>query len=86
MPSSAESLVFDKQYYEEIISRVWRSRNLGTEEEDFITGTEETHDEPQMMLKSDMVSIVYLTNKSITLHNSKLMYTNYSHNCESFQP
>jgi hypothetical protein len=82
MPSSAESLVFDKQYYEEIHSRVWRSRNLGTEEEDFITGTEETHEEPQMMLKSDMVSIVYLTTTTITRYDSKLECTNYSHNCE----
>jgi hypothetical protein len=54
MPTTAESLVFDKQYYEEIVKRVWRPRNLGTKEEDFLTSTEETHEEPQFMLKTDL--------------------------------
>lgn len=54
MPTTAESLVFDKQYYEEIVRRTWRPRNIGTLEEDFQTGTEETHEEPQLMLKTDM--------------------------------
>lgn len=54
MPTSAEALVFDKQYYEEIVRRPWRARNLGTKEEDFTASTEETHEEPQFMLKTDM--------------------------------
>ncbi len=54
MPTTAESLVFDKGYYEEIVRRTWRPRNVGLKEEDFQTGTEDTHEEPQLMLKTDM--------------------------------
>jgi hypothetical protein len=54
MPTTAESLVFDKQYYEEMVRRTWRPRNVGAKEEDFQTGTEDTHEEPQLMLKADM--------------------------------
>ncbi|KAL7518087.1 hypothetical protein ACHAWX_002943 [Stephanocyclus meneghinianus] len=54
MPSSQEALVFDKQYYEELVMRPWRARNIGQREEDFIASTEMTHEEPQMMLKTDL--------------------------------
>ncbi|KAL3788224.1 hypothetical protein HJC23_004691 [Cyclotella cryptica] len=54
MPSGQEALVFDKQYYEELVMRPWRARNIGKEEEDFIASTEMTHQEPQMMLKTDL--------------------------------
>ncbi len=54
MPTTAESLVFDKQYYEELVRRPWRARNIGTKEEDFTASIEMTHQEPQMMLKTDV--------------------------------
>lgn len=62
MPTVADSLVFDKKYYEELILRTWRSRNAGTKEEDFIASTEETHEHPQMMLKAD-VCLLYNTER-----------------------
>lgn len=43
-----------QQYYEEIVRRTWRPRNVGAKEEDFIASTEMTHDQPQLMLKTDM--------------------------------
>ncbi|KAL3784493.1 hypothetical protein HJC23_013636 [Cyclotella cryptica] len=62
MPTVADSLVFDKKYYEELILRTWRSRNIGTKEEDFVASTEETHEHPQMMLKAD-VCLLYNTDR-----------------------
>lgn len=52
--TAAESLIFDKKYYEEIVRRTWRPRNLGTLEEDFTASTDDTHEEPQFMLKTDL--------------------------------
>jgi hypothetical protein len=54
MPTTAESFVFDKQYYEELVRRPWRPRFVNTEEEDFIASTEDTHEETQFMLKTDL--------------------------------
>ncbi|KAL7476864.1 hypothetical protein ACHAW6_002698 [Cyclotella cf. meneghiniana] len=54
MPTAVDSLVFDKQYYEELVRRPWRAHNIGAKEEDFIASTEMTHKEPQLMLKTDM--------------------------------
>lgn len=45
MPTTAESFVFDKQYHEELVRRPWRPRLVNTKEEDFETGTMETHEE-----------------------------------------
>jgi catalase (peroxidase I) len=54
MPTTAQSFVFDKQYYEELVRRPWRARNLGTKDEDFTASTDTSHEEPQFMLKTDM--------------------------------
>ena len=54
MPTVADSLRFDKAYYEELILRTWRARNSGTAIEDFTASTKETHAHPQLMLRSDV--------------------------------
>ena len=38
MPSHADAMVFDKQYYEEIYLNAWRPRNRGTGFQDWTTG------------------------------------------------
>lgn len=43
-----------QQYYEELVKRPWRPRFVDTKKEDFTASTEETHEEPQMMLKTDI--------------------------------
>lgn len=60
MPTVTDSLRFDKQYYEELILRTWRARNTGSTVEDFTASTDETHEHPQMMLKSD-ICLLYNT-------------------------
>lgn len=81
MPTVADSLRFDKQYYEELILRTWRARNSGTVLEDFTASTEETHEHPQMMLKSD-VCILYNSDVRYPCCSKTHRFRNGSNQCD----
>lgn len=52
VPNDSEAQVFDKKYYEELFRRAWRPRDVGTDHQDWTTGSSGSRS-PKMMLNTD---------------------------------
>lgn len=72
--------MFDKKYYEELFRRAWTPRGVGTDDQDWTTGS--NSNSPKMMLNTDMCLLFDIDNDKQCCSRTNMFKRNGQNRCE----
>lgn len=78
VPNHKDAQVFDKKYYEELFRRAWTPRGVGTDDQDWSTGSSQD----KMMLNTDMCLLFDIDNDKSCCSRTSMLKPNGQNRCE----